>query len=87
MTARMVDSISDVLPSSNTARMVWSFSIGKPTQAASPRGEKSTSPRQAAMTYDTMTPSNTGIILTMPLPQMDATMTVTIDRMASSQLV
>ena len=49
MIARMVESISVVLPSSNTARIVRSLLIGKPTHAASPRGVKSTSPIIAAM--------------------------------------
>ena len=85
--ARMVDSISDVLPCSNTAHIVRSFSIGKPTHAASPSGAKSTSPMQAAMTYDTMTPNSTGMIFIIPLPQTDDTITVTMAMIASSQLV
>ena len=66
-----VDCISDVLPCSNTAHIVRSFSIGNPTHAASPNGVKSTSPMHAAITYDTVPPNSTGIILMMPLPQMD----------------
>ena len=87
MTARMVDSISEVLPSSITASIVCSLAMGNPTHAASPSGAKSTSPIQAAMTYETMTPRRTGIILMMPLPQMEETITVTMEMMASSQFV
>ena len=63
------------------------MAMGKPTHAASPRGEKSTSPMQAAMIYDTTTPRSTGIILMMPLPHTEDVMTVTMAMIANSQLV
>ena len=68
-----------------TERAVRSMSMGRPTHAASLSLEKSTSPMAAASTYEPSTPSRMGTILTMPLPQMEVPMTMTMAVMASNQ--
>ena len=60
---------------------------GMPIHAASLSGVKSISPQQAAVMYDSNTPSNIGTMRIMPRPHIEAQMVVAMATMASIQLV
>ena len=70
----------------NTAKAVFSQLKGIPTHFAACTPLKSTWPKQAAMRYEPMTPSSTGMIRIMPLPHMLQTMMIRVARRAIQTL-